>query len=217
MSDVLDAKGKDLTEYIASISSNETNYTSLMKNSGTGTNTEMLKKYLYHLEKAYLVKKADPFKANISRRGSSFKIYMTDIAIRNMLLGLMNELLLKNETQYGFAIETVVYDHLIRFNMKFRPEMPVFYWRDSSTGKEVDAVMNYGQYQVPVEVLPDRRLALSIRWILAAARARPGKSMVEKLSAELMDAANSTGAAIKKREETHRMAEANRAFAHYRW
>ena len=72
-------------------------------------------------------------------------------------------------------------------------------------------------YQVPIEVLPDRRLALSIRWILAAARARPGKSMVEKLSGELMDAANNTGAAIKKREETHRMAEANRAFAHYRW
>jgi small subunit ribosomal protein S7 len=72
-------------------------------------------------------------------------------------------------------------------------------------------------YQVPVEVLPDRRIALSIRWILTAARARPGKSMVEKLTGELMDAANNTGAAIKKREETHRMAEANRAFAHYRW
>jgi small subunit ribosomal protein S7 len=72
-------------------------------------------------------------------------------------------------------------------------------------------------YQVPVEVLPDRRLALSIRWILSSARARPGKSMVEKLAGELMDAANNTGAAIRKREETHRMAEANRAFAHYRW
>lgn len=72
-------------------------------------------------------------------------------------------------------------------------------------------------YQVPMEVLPDRRLALSMRWLLAAARSRPGKSMVEKLSAELMDAANNTGAAVKKREETHRMAEANRAFAHYRW
>lgn len=72
-------------------------------------------------------------------------------------------------------------------------------------------------YQVPVEVLPERRIALSIRWILTAARARPGKSMVEKLAGELMDAANNTGAAIKKREETHRMAEANRAFAHYRW
>jgi small subunit ribosomal protein S7 len=72
-------------------------------------------------------------------------------------------------------------------------------------------------YQVPVEVLPERRLALSMRWILAAARARPGKSMVEKLAGEILDAANSTGAAIKRREETHRMAEANRAFAHYRW
>jgi small subunit ribosomal protein S7 len=72
-------------------------------------------------------------------------------------------------------------------------------------------------YQVPVEVLPERRLALSMRWILTAARARPGKSMVEKLSGEILDAANNTGAAIKRREETHRMAEANRAFAHYRW
>ena len=72
-------------------------------------------------------------------------------------------------------------------------------------------------YQVPVEVLSGRRLTLSIRWLLAAARARPGKSMAEKLAGELMDAANNSGAAIKKREETHRMAEANRAFAHYRW
>lgn len=72
-------------------------------------------------------------------------------------------------------------------------------------------------YQVPVEVLSGRRLTLSIRWLLAAARARPGKSMSEKLAGELMDAANNSGAAIKKREETHRMAEANRAFAHYRW
>jgi small subunit ribosomal protein S7 len=72
-------------------------------------------------------------------------------------------------------------------------------------------------YQVPVEVRQDRRTSLAIRWILAAARARPGKTMAEKLAAELIDAANSTGAAIRKREETHRMAEANRAFAHYRW
>jgi small subunit ribosomal protein S7 len=56
-----------------------------------------------------------------------------------------------------------------------------------------------------------------MRWLLTAARSRPGKSMAEKLAAELMDAANNSGAAIKKREETHRMAEANRAFAHYRW
>jgi len=72
-------------------------------------------------------------------------------------------------------------------------------------------------YQVPVEVSADRRTSLAMRWILAAARARTGRSMAEKLSSELMDAANNTGAAVRRREETHRMAEANRAFAHYRW
>ena len=72
-------------------------------------------------------------------------------------------------------------------------------------------------YQVPVEVPPERRLSLAMRWILAAARARAGKSMAEKLAGELLDAANGQGAAIKKREEVHKMAEANRAFAHYRW
>jgi small subunit ribosomal protein S7 len=72
-------------------------------------------------------------------------------------------------------------------------------------------------YQVPVEVGPERRTALAMRWLLAAARARGGKSMAEKLAGELMDAANNTGSAIKRREETHKMAEANRAFAHYRW
>ncbi len=72
-------------------------------------------------------------------------------------------------------------------------------------------------YQVPVEVSPDRRLSLAMRWIIAAARSRGGKSMAEKLAGELLDASNNTGSAIKKREETHKMAEANRAFAHYRW
>lgn len=72
-------------------------------------------------------------------------------------------------------------------------------------------------YQVPVEVGPDRRSSLAMRWIIQAARGRAGKSMAEKLAGELLDAANNTGTAIKKREETHKMAEANRAFAHYRW
>jgi small subunit ribosomal protein S7 len=72
-------------------------------------------------------------------------------------------------------------------------------------------------YQVPVEVRPQRRLSLSMRWLIEAARARSEKSMEEKLAAELMDAANNRGTAIKKKEDTHRMAEANRAFAHYRW
>jgi small subunit ribosomal protein S7 len=72
-------------------------------------------------------------------------------------------------------------------------------------------------YQVPVEVRPDRRQALAIRWLISAARDRNEKTMTDKLSAELLDAANNRGTAVKKREDTHRMADANRAFSHYRW
>jgi len=72
-------------------------------------------------------------------------------------------------------------------------------------------------YQVPVEVRSDRRQALGIRWLITAARERNEKTMTERLSAELLDASNNRGNAVKKREDTHRMAEANRAFAHYRW
>jgi small subunit ribosomal protein S7 len=72
-------------------------------------------------------------------------------------------------------------------------------------------------YQIPMEVRPERRLSLAIRWLMQSTRQRPGKSMAEKLANELMDAAAGQGASIKKREDTHRMAEANRAFAHYRW
>jgi small subunit ribosomal protein S7 len=72
-------------------------------------------------------------------------------------------------------------------------------------------------YQVPVEVRTSRRQALGIRWIISAARERNEKTMVERLSAELLDASNNRGNAVKKREDTHRMAEANRAFSHYRW
>ncbi|PWH13103.1 MAG: 30S ribosomal protein S7 [Anaerolineae bacterium] len=71
-------------------------------------------------------------------------------------------------------------------------------------------------YQVPMEVPPYRRFALATRWIITAAKARSGKTFSEKLAAELMDAANNTGSAVRKREETHKMAEANRAFSHYR-
>lgn len=71
-------------------------------------------------------------------------------------------------------------------------------------------------YQVPMEVSPDRQFALATRWILASARARSGRSFSEKLASELMDAYNNTGPSVKKRDETHKMAEANRAFSHYR-
>lgn len=72
-------------------------------------------------------------------------------------------------------------------------------------------------YQVPIEVNPKRQLTLSLRWIVNAARARGERTMIERLAAELMDAAGNTGTSIKKKEDIHRMAEANRAFAHYRW
>ena len=72
-------------------------------------------------------------------------------------------------------------------------------------------------YQVPVEIKGDRRQSLAMRWIIGAARKRTGKSMIERLSAELLDAANNTGSTIKRREDTHKMAEANRAFSHYRF
>jgi len=72
-------------------------------------------------------------------------------------------------------------------------------------------------YQVPVEIPADRRMSLAMRWLIQTARKRPGKSMAEKLANELMDAAQNTGQTIKRREDTHKMAEANRAFAHYRW
>lgn len=72
-------------------------------------------------------------------------------------------------------------------------------------------------YQVPTEIRPARRMALAIRWLINYARSRPERGFAGKLAAELMDAANSRGGAVKKREDTHKMAEANKAFAHYRW
>jgi small subunit ribosomal protein S7 len=72
-------------------------------------------------------------------------------------------------------------------------------------------------YQIPVDVPPDRRIALSMRWLVGSARSRGERGMMRRLAAELVDAYNNTGSAVKKREDTHRMAEANKAFAHYRW
>ena len=72
-------------------------------------------------------------------------------------------------------------------------------------------------YQVPVEVRPNRRVSLAQRWLIDAARKRTGKSMIEKLAAELIDAMNNAGGAVRRKEETHKMAEANKAFSHYRW
>jgi small subunit ribosomal protein S7 len=100
-------------------------------------------------------------------------------------------------------------DPLEVFDTALKNAMPVLEVRARRVGG--------ANYQVPVEVRPDRRLSLGIRWLVNYSRLRGEKTMRERLAAELMDAANSTGATIKKKEDTHKMAEANKAFAHYRW
>ncbi len=100
-------------------------------------------------------------------------------------------------------------DPLETFETALRNVMPVLEVRARRVGG--------ANYQVPVEVRPERRMTLGIRWLVNYARLRSEKTMDARLSAELMDAANNTGASIKKKEDTHKMAEANKAFAHYRW
>ena len=119
------------------------------------------------------------------------------------------------------AAETIVYGAFDIIGKKTRQE-PVRVFHDALDNvKPMIEVRSRrvggATYQVPVEVRPERRQALAIRWLITAARARNERTMVDRLSGELMDAANNRGTAVKKREDTHRMAEANRAFSHYRW
>ena len=119
------------------------------------------------------------------------------------------------------AAEEIVYGALELIEKKAKSD-PVKLFRDAldnvKPAIEVRSRRVGGAtYQVPVEVRPDRRQALAIRWIIETARGRSEKTMTDRLSAELLDAANNRGAAVKKREDTHRMAEANKAFSHYRW
>ena len=117
--------------------------------------------------------------------------------------------------------EAIVYSALETIEAKSRRE-PVGVFHDALAnvrpGIEVRSRRVGGAtYQVPVEVRPERSQALAIRWLIAAARKRSEHTMAQRLSGELLDAANNRGAAVKKREDSHRMAEANRAFSHYRW
>jgi small subunit ribosomal protein S7 len=117
--------------------------------------------------------------------------------------------------------ETIVYDAFDIIGQKTRTEpLGVFKQALENVAPAIEVRsrrVGGATYQVPVEVRMERRQALAIRWIITAARGRNDKTMVDRLSAELMDAANNRGNAVKKREDTHRMAEANRAFSHYRW
>ena len=117
--------------------------------------------------------------------------------------------------------ETIVYGALDQVQSKTRQEpVAVFHQALDNVAPHVEVRsrrVGGATYQVPVDVRPERRQALAIRWLIAAARNRNETTMVDRLSGELMDAANNRGTAVKKREDTHKMAEANRAFAHYRW
>ena len=117
--------------------------------------------------------------------------------------------------------ESIVYNALDTVEAKTRKD-PIGVFHDALTnvkpGIEVRSRRVGGAtYQVPVEVRPERSQALAIRWLIASARKRSEHTMAQRLSGELLDAANNRGAAVKKREDSHRMAEANRAFSHYRW
>ena len=130
----------------------------------------------------------------------------------------VNKLMLRGKK--GVA-ETIMYSTIDELERRAkRPGLEVFEqaMRNATPVIEVKPRRVGGAtYQVPVEIKGDRRQSLAIRWILGAARKRTGKSMSDRLAAELMDAANNVGTTIKRREDTHKMAEANRAFAHYRF
>ncbi|MCC6206105.1 30S ribosomal protein S7 [Mesorhizobium marinum] len=117
--------------------------------------------------------------------------------------------------------ETIVYGALDQVQAKTKQEpVAVFHQALDNVAPHVEVRsrrVGGATYQVPVDVRPERRQALAIRWLITAARNRNETTMVDRLSGELMDAANNRGTAVKKREDTHKMAEANRAFAHYRW
>ncbi|TAK36209.1 MAG: 30S ribosomal protein S7 [Chloroflexota bacterium] len=117
--------------------------------------------------------------------------------------------------------ERIVYDALTRIETQQRRNpLEVFEQAIKSATPILEVKprrVGGATYQVPIEIRSDRRLSLAMRWLVNSARARSGKTMAEKLAGELMDAAAGTGATIKRREDLHRMADANKAFAHYRW
>ena len=122
-----------------------------------------------------------------------------------VLTKLINQVMLDGKK--GTA-QTIVYDALKKSSEKLGV-MPVLEVKARRVGGS--------NYQVPIEIRPERRQTLAIRWIVASARKRSDREMCNKLASELMDAYNNAGGAVKKKEDTHRMAEANKAFAHYRW
>ena len=153
------------------------------------------------------------------RRRPEKRIILPDPKFGDEVLSkFMNSVMLDGKKSVA---ESIVYGALETVQTRAKRD-PIGVFHDAlnniRTGIEVRSRRVGGAtYQVPVEVRPERSQALAIRWIISAARGRNDKTMVDRLSGELMDAANNRGNAVKKREDTHRMAEANRAFSHYRW
>ena len=135
-----------------------------------------------------------------------------------MLTKFMNNLMIDGKKSVA---ERIVYNAFDRVEEKLkRAPVEVFHEALDNVKPSVEVRsrrVGGATYQVPVEVRPERRDALAIRWLIAAARARNEKTMEERLAGELIDAVNGRGAAVKKREDTHKMADANKAFSHYRW
>jgi small subunit ribosomal protein S7 len=135
-----------------------------------------------------------------------------------MLAKFINVLLRKGKKS---TAESICYRALDRIQTKTNGDPLVIFKKAVENVKPTLEVKSRrvggASYQVPVEVKQPRRLSLAFRWLRSYAAARPEKSMVDKLAGEILDASNNTGAAVKKREDTHRMADANKAFAHYRW
>ena len=155
-----------------------------------------------------------PRRAHITKRE-----VLPDGKHANRLLAMfINKLMQRGKKSLA---ERIVYDALDRIQEQEQRDPIEVFERAVSNATPVVEVkprrVGGATYQVPVDIRAQRRLALALRWLLTSARARRGRSMAERLAGELIDAANGQGVTIKRKEDTHRMAEANRAFAHYRW
>ena len=153
------------------------------------------------------------------RRAADKREVLPDAKFGDLVISkFMNTLMERGKKSVA---ERVVYGALDEVQTKLKQDpVPAFHEALENVKPAVEVRsrrVGGATYQVPVEVRTSRRQALGIRWIISAARERNEKTMTERLSAELLDASNNRGNAVKKREDTHRMAEANRAFSHYRW
>src|SRR5919109_2149915 len=155
-----------------------------------------------------------PRKGHIAKRGvEPDPIYSSDLVTK-----FINSMMWAGKKS---TVEGIFYESLGRLQQKGGDEPLKLFKKAVENCKPMLEVktrrVGGANYQVPVEVNPDRRTSLAIRWLISYSRQRPEKGMIDKLSNEFLDAANNRGAAIKKKEDVHRMAEANKAFAHYRW